>query len=113
MNMKEIKKIELIFNQYLELSAIGSKEQYAEYIKTIFPKSTSNSVFFHGGRKRIESFTPPGNKEDFKKNKGIGSGTKDYGIYFSADRSLAKYYTRGLPRNDRHVYSVMLNMEKT
>ena len=111
MTKQERKNIDFIFEQCPELLSTGSKEQYARYVKTIFPSSSTHSIFFHGGRKGIEKFIAPSDKDAFKKNKGVHSGTKDYGIYFTADKSLAKNYAKGHPKNNRRIYAVVLNMQ--
>jgi len=109
--MKKNETLQFIFNRFPELSKIGNLEQYGAYLKTIFPHSVSKSIFFHGGRKGITTFIPPSNKKEFTRNKGVNSATKDYGIYFTADRSLAKYYASAWPKDDRQIYAVMLNMQ--
>jgi hypothetical protein len=108
--IKNKASIDFVFKQQSKLQELGSAEEYSEYIKNIFPDSSLDSIFFHGGRKGIESFKSPDDPE-FKQNKGIGSGTKEHGIYFTADKSLAWQYTRGHPRSDRKIYPVMLNMK--
>lgn len=104
------KEIDLIYDDNPELSSIGSKEQYGEYLSTIFPNSETQNIYYHGGKKGIDKFMSP-RDPNFVKNKGVHSGTKDYGIYFTADKSSAKRYSKGYKKSDRHVYSVLLNTE--
>ena len=94
-----------------ELATIGSKEQYSEYLKTIFPNSKTPNIYYHGGRKGIETFKTP-KDFDFQKNKGVNSGTKDYGIYFTGDKSIAKTYSRGYNKLERQIYPVLLNTQE-
>ena len=95
-----------------ELATIGSKEQYSEYLKTIFPNSKTPNIYYHGGKRGIETFKAP-NDYDFQKNKGVNSGTKDYGIYFTGDKSIAKYYSKGYSKSNRQIYPVLLNTQES
>lgn len=99
-----------LFKQNPEIENIGSRKEYMEYVKSIFPNSKSKQVLFHGGRKGIDKFMSP-KDPNLKKNKGIGTATKDYGIYFTADKGMAKQYTRGHKRKDRQIYCVLVNAE--
>lgn len=103
--------LEFAYYSNLELATIGSKEQYNEYIRTIFPNSKTPNIYYHGGRKGIETFKTP-KDFDFKKNKGVHSGTKDYGIYFTGDKSIAKTYSRGYNKLERQIYPVLLNTQE-
>lgn len=107
---KHKKEIDLIYDDNPELSSIGSKEQYSEYLNTIFPNTETQNIYYHGGKKGIDKFMSP-QDPNFVKNKGVHSATKDYGIYFTADKSSAKRYSKGYKKSDRHVYSVLLNAE--
>lgn len=103
--------LEFAYYSNPELATIGSKEQYNEYIRTIFPNSKTPNIYYHGGRKGIETFKTP-KDFDFKKNKGVHSGTKDYGIYFTGDKSIAKNYSRGYNKSERQIYPVLLNTQE-
>lgn len=94
-----------------ELATIGSKEQYSEYLKTIFPNSKTPNIYYHGGKRGIETFKAP-KDYDFQKNKGVNSGTKDYGIYFTGDKSIAKTYSKGYNKSERQIYPVLLNTQE-
>ena len=103
--------LEFAYYSNLELATVGSKEQYNEYIRTIFPNSKTPNIYYHGGRKGIETFKTP-KDFDFKKNKGVHSGTKDYGIYFTGDKSIAKTYSRGYNKSERQIYPVLLDTQE-
>lgn len=107
---RTINNWDYIFTNNPEIEKIGSRQEYIEYTKTIFPESTFKKVCFHGGRKGIVKFLSP-NDPNFKKNKGVNSATKDYGIYFTADKELAKTYTKGYKKEDRQIYSVLVNIK--
>ncbi|MEY2702172.1 MAG: hypothetical protein RLY43_805 [Bacteroidota bacterium] len=40
--------VDFVFNQNPELSEIGTKEQYSEYLDTIFPGSKVKDILYHG-----------------------------------------------------------------
>lgn len=40
--------VDFLFEVNSELSKIGTKSEYEQYIKTIFPNSISNSIYWHG-----------------------------------------------------------------
>lgn len=42
------KNIDFVFESHPQLSEIGTKQQYAEYLKTIFPKSKVKDIVYHG-----------------------------------------------------------------
>jgi len=99
-----------VFEQNPAIEETGSRKEYMEYVQSIFPESKVKQVLFHGGRKGIDKFMTP-KDPDFKKNKGIGTSTQDYGIYFTADKGMAKQYSMGHKKQDRQIYCVLVNAE--
>jgi len=72
-----------LFEDNLELSSIGTEEQYEKYIKTIFPDSKVNNIVYH--RTKSQKFDNFNNKTDnYAKS---DTYTKD-GIYFSNDMNI-------------------------
>ncbi len=104
--------LDFAYYSNLELATIGSKEQYSEYLKTIFPNSKTPNIYYHGGKRGVETFKAP-KDYDFQKNNGVNSGTKDYGIYFTGDKSIAKYYSKGYSKSNRQIYPVLLNTQES
>lgn len=100
-----------ILSKYPELGQVGTPFQYSKYVDEIFPESQFKGVFYHGGKKGIDRFHAPKDK-DFVLNKGVNSGTKDHGIYFTKDKGLADYYSKSYPKNDRATYKVKLNAQE-
>lgn len=43
--------VDFVFEQNLELAKIGTKEQYSEYLNSIFPDSKFKDIVFHGTSK--------------------------------------------------------------
>lgn len=102
-------KLEVLKN-YPELGQVGTTFQYSKYVDDIFPDSKFNGIFYHGGKKGISKFHTPKDK-DFILNKGVHSGTKDHGIYFTKDKLSAENYSRSYPKSNRNVYKVKLNSQ--
>jgi len=63
--------VNFVFQQTPELSKIGSKEQYEEYLKTIFPNSKVKDIVYHS------RFTVYNIKNKSRWKNGFYSGTKD------------------------------------
>jgi len=61
--------VDFVFDAKPELAQIGTKEQYSEYLDTIFPESVIKNIVYHGSPNEFDSFK---NKETLK----------DFGIYF-------------------------------
>lgn len=102
-------KLEVLKN-YPELGQVGTTFQYSKYVDDVFPDSKFNGIFYHGGKKGISKFHTPKDK-DFILNKGVHSGTKDHGIYFTKDKLSAENYSRSYPKSNRNVYKVKLNSQ--
>lgn len=109
---KGIKENSIIesYNKIADNKDIGTAYDYLDFLDNIFPKSKMNGVYYHGGPKGITQFESAKNLG--RTNKGINSGTKDYGIYFADDKVLAKYYASAHPKSNREVYTVKLNMDR-
>jgi len=89
------KGVDFVFEQNPELEKIGTKEQYSEYLDTIFPKSKIKDIVYHGsGNKNIEGFIP---------------GKIDIGVHFGT-LNAAKY--RGEKLKSYKIYPNLLNIQK-
>lgn len=66
--------VDFVFEQSPELFDIGTKQEYSQYLDTIFPDSKVRDIVYHGSFDKIEQF----NKEKLKSGKGVG-------FYFSSD----------------------------
>jgi hypothetical protein len=40
--------VDFVFEKFPELASVGSKEQYSQYLDSIFPKSTIKDILYHG-----------------------------------------------------------------
>ena len=112
------KGVDFVFEQSEELSKIGTKEQYSQYLDTIFPNSKVKDIVYHGTRE----FSPSGNrKPEFdvfdKSYIGYGQGTRDglRGFYFGtkniADRVGNRIITAILDIQDVNEDTVRRNTE--
>ena len=56
--LKEIldPKLEDFFKDHLELSSIGTSEQYEDYLGTIFPNSKVKAIVYHSSPNKIKKF---------------------------------------------------------
>ncbi len=78
--------VDFVFNQNPELSEIGTKEQYSEYLDTIFPESKVKDILYHGG----------------ETNKFI---EREEGSYFTKSIDYAK-------NNGNNIVTVKINIQK-
>ncbi len=96
--------VDFVFEQNPELLQIGTKEQYSEYLDTIFPESKINNIVYHGTGIKFECF---------KKPKNVNSG-RDNGIYFTSEieEKGAKWYAinRGND-NESYIISALINIK--
>lgn len=88
---------------------IGTAYDYLDFLDNIYPNSKLNATFYHGGPKGITQFKSA--KELGSTNKGINSGTKDYGIYLADDKSLAQYYANTHKKTNRYLYNIRVNVQ--
>ena len=104
---RTVRNWDYLFKKFPEIEQIGTKNEYIEYVQSIFPESSVKTVFFHGGPAGIDKFLTPSD-ENYKR--GPASGVKNYGIYFTKDRGIAKSYAKN--HKNKAIYPVVLNMKK-
>jgi hypothetical protein len=81
--------IDFVFNQNSELINIGSKEEYLNYINSIFPDSKIKDIVYHGSiNKSIENF----DKELIGTKNKQSTGT-ELGIFFTSQQDIAKGFS--------------------
>lgn len=84
--------VDFVFEQNPELAQIGTKEQYSEYLDTIFPNSEVKDIVYHGTAREFEKFELVGVNDN---NHPLIS---QLGFFFAKTMKHADYY--------RHVSSV-------
>lgn len=85
--------VDFVFEQNPELIKIGTKEQYSEYLDTIFPNSKIKDILYTGSREPFDEF-----KEE-----------KTFGTYFG---SWISHYYGPKGRGYKHRTAAILNIEK-
>jgi hypothetical protein len=83
--------VDVVFDKNPELSKIGTKEQYSNYINTIFPDSVVKDIVYHG---TYANFNDEFDKSQLGSTTGSGSYTsKRTGIKVEMDSSQAFFFT--------------------
>ena len=103
------KVIDGLFKEVPEMASIGTKEQYAEYLDTIFPNSKFREIVYHGGSL---------DARDRGKDPFTGEFGGKHGIYFTKSRKRADGYLKGnVSRvsgdyiDRRKLFTAILNIE--
>lgn len=78
--------VDFVFKQNPELGEVGTKEQYSEYLNTIFPDSKIRDILYHGGEVK-----------EFKE--------REEGSYFTKDIEYAKNHADS-------ILPVLINIKK-
>jgi len=55
--------VDFMFEQNPEIAKIGTKEEYTEYLETIFPESKVRDIVYHRSSKKIDAFDKSKTKE--------------------------------------------------
>jgi hypothetical protein len=82
-----------VHNNNTELSKIGTEQEYADYLKTIFPDSQVKDVFYHRSNEKFDQFD---NNKLNKETGGLFDFTKESGI----------------ERYGKNLYPALLNIKK-
>ena len=53
--------VDSVFNEYPELENIGTKEEYSQYLETIFPNSKIKDIVYHASPNKFTKFKDPSN----------------------------------------------------
>lgn len=103
--------VDFVFEHHSELSSIGTKEQYSQYIETIFPESKVRAIHYHGSPNEIEKFISP---EDSGYAKQETTTTGVAGIYFTDKKHIAEVYKdiQNPESGNGYLYPVVLNVKK-
>ena len=85
--------VDFLFEVNPELSKVGTKSEYEQYIKTIFPDSISNSIYWHG---TDSDFSDGLNTA--KRGKGSGAPETQNEMYFNRQPWASLQYISGVNR---------------
>jgi GNAT superfamily N-acetyltransferase len=98
--------VDFVFDSNPKLSEIGTKEEYSQYLDTIFPSSKIREIFFHRSRSE-EKF----NSFDLEKVRGYG----DYGgngFYFAPLEKIKNLWKKpALSNVTNNIVSVLLDIK--
>jgi hypothetical protein len=83
---------DFVFEQNPKLAEIGTPEQYSEYLKTVFPETKLEGIYYHGSPNTFEEFKP---SMKYK---------PETGFHFVSELDFAKTF------GDK-VYPVLLNVK--
>jgi len=100
--------LDFTFEQTPELAQIGTQQQYAEYLSTIFPESQVKNILYHAWPIGITTFSL-----DFHKQ-WIGKTLRGKGIYFTDKLSGAERYAERLKNNkwvETMVYPAIIDLK--
>ncbi len=94
---EHIKNVEEVFKLNPEFEKIGTKEEYQEYLKTIFPESKVQDVVWHGTPQNtnFDKFIPI-SKDEF------GAEIKNAPVYFT--NSI--FYAKGFAENEKEYKKI-------
>lgn len=103
--------VDFVFQQNPELEQVGTKEQYSNYLDTIFPESKVNNIVYHGTtNNEFINFKETNIKFLEKLGIKINKGT-----FFSDNLDHAKYFSNpetSLKSKEGRVISVLINLKK-
>lgn len=98
--------VELIFYKHPELEEIGTREQYTEYIKTIFPDSICKDIVYHWV-KAWKTF------DKFEIRPTCNPETKDHNCFFlTTNYEDARSWGTGDQKRLDEVLPVVINIKK-
>ncbi len=83
----EVKEgVQELFESNPELAAIGTQEQYSQYLDAIFPDSKVKDIVYHGSNYKFDTFEKRVNPQNKYKN------SYKAGWFFAKDKNTAKAY---------------------
>lgn len=86
--------IDYLYSTNTELSKVGSKEEYTQYVNSIYPNSLINSIYWHGTDSDLSQGI-----ENTKKGKGSGAPETGTEMYFNKQPWASLQYLSGVNRN--------------
>jgi hypothetical protein len=107
--LKEItegKQVGDVYKNSSELSAIGTEEEYSDYLNTIFPDSKVKDIVYHGTRNQFSEFKKTNIAFLEKININLNRGT-----YFSTSKKHANYFATIDSRKEGMVISALINLK--
>ena len=109
-----LKDIEEIFSTTPELSIIGTKKQYSQYLDTIFPDSKVKDIVYHSSKYKFENFDKSKLGSNTNPNKEFPQFNDSYlGFHFTSN---PEYYRNRFEFGSKYEknlneYRVILNIQ--
>jgi hypothetical protein len=105
--------VDFVFEQNHELKQIGTKEQYSEYLDTVFPDSKVKDIVYHGSASTFDEFD-----NTSKDIKSKAYGTPDNVVFFTTNYNVAKQYFENIPlgtayKGGEKIYSAIVNISNS
>lgn len=102
--------VDFVFEQHPELVQIGTKEQYCEYLDSIFPESKIKDILYHGSPNTFEEFN--NTSEDIIVSTNAPKGT----TFLTTNFDTAKGYSENIPlgnlyKGTEKVYCALVNIK--
>jgi hypothetical protein len=94
--------VDFVFDKNLELATIGTKEEYSQYLETIFPNSKLKDILYHGTREKFTGETFDMNKRGAGRNFGKG-------VYFAHSTIELEKYVR--TKDGGEVVTAIVNIK--
>ena len=86
--------VDYLYSTNTELSKVGGKEEYTQYVNSIYPNSLINSIYWHGTDSDLSQGI-----ENTKKGKGSGAPETGAEMYFNKQPWASLQYLSGVNRN--------------
>jgi hypothetical protein len=91
--------IDFVFEQNPKLTKIGTKEQYEEYLKAIFPESKIKNIVWHHSDKKIKKF-----KANFIEGYAARKGVSPKAIFFLGSPAKEEFLSER-----KHIGAYLIN----
>lgn len=103
--------IDFVFEQSPELLSIGNKEEYSQYVKTIFPESTVRDIVYHGSKDpNIENFNTISNWTPKGSAKFLIKQETSKGLYTSKSMDFLVQEFKKYNRVEK-IYPLVINIK--
>jgi hypothetical protein len=86
---QRLAEVSKLFDENPELAQIGTKEQYAEYLNTVFPNSQVQDIVYHG---TIGDWYKSDSFDRTRGDKKTLNRSNEYGYWFGSNEEVARLF---------------------
>ena len=86
---ERVEAVDKIFEENPELAKIGTRQEYLQYLRTVFPNSTTQEILYHGASEKFDELKLS------TENRASLTGSTRKGIYLTDDEKTANTYKVG------------------